>query len=241
MRALRRGGSQQGQSSHVVVHGPLARELLHISKNFATNLFGGVPGRLLKRCFDPLQAVLISPVLAFDNASRHQQQDRTRFKSHRLRVVRDMREETEGQAGRWQLRYPSVVAQERGRVSGIAVAHRANRLVVAADKRWTRADALGRIHDAAVDLERQLYHGLGFIDVVPGEQLGSGFPERVLGGGHDRLVLPMPARDVQQAEQNQMGGDADEIIEVPAATLTNVDGSNVSARDTRHRDGRHFR
>lgn len=82
-------------------------------------------------------------------------------------------------------------------------------------------------HDRAIHLQRQVHHGIGFIDVIGREKFMAGTAKGSLSCGNYAGILAMASGNVQKSEKHQMRSHPQEIIEVAAAALSTIDGRNL--------------
>lgn len=148
-----------------------------------------------------------------------------------------MGEKTEGKPGRSKFGDSGAIPKQSGSVSGIGIAECAEFFVVAREKRRTGVDAAADVDEMAIDIEAKLGHGVGFVDVGAREQLVPAIAEDFLRGGEELAVLLLDSGDVEEAEKNALGADADAVIEISGDALADKNGGNFSAVDARE-DGR---
>jgi hypothetical protein len=91
--------------------------------------------------------------------------------------------------------------------------------------------AAGVFDEAAIDAKVEFGHGLGFVNVRAGEQFGSEGAEDFLRGREKTAVLVAAAGNVEQAEEDALGADANGIVEISGNALAYEDGCNVRALD----------
>jgi hypothetical protein len=74
-------------------------------------------------------------------------------------------------------------------MSSIAVAERAEFLVVAPDEGRAGADAAGGLNDRAIYAKTEFSHGPRFVDVGAGKEFGPELAKDFLRGGQDAAVI----------------------------------------------------
>ena len=85
--------------------------------------------------------------------------------------------------------------------------------------------------EAAIDAEAEFGHGLGFVDVGAREKFGAQVAKDFLRGGEDAAIVLAASGDIEQAEQNALGADANGVVEISGNALADEDGGDVGAFD----------
>jgi hypothetical protein len=121
-------------------------------------------------------------------------------------------------------------------MSGIGEAECAEFFVITGEESGTRVDPTADIDEAAIDVEAELGHGVGFVDVRRSEELGSEGSEGFLRGDEKAAVVFAAPGDIQQADENAFGADADRVVEIACYAFADEQGTKLSAGD-RWKDG----
>ena len=109
-------------------------------------------------------------------------------------------------------------------MTGIDVPKRTESLFVAAHKGGTGAGFVGRLENRSIELKAKFDHCIGEVDVMFREHLGAYLAK---GSAHRRrnfLVSLLAIDTLEQCEQNLVGADAQEIVEIPVPSPSIIDG-----------------
>src|SRR5271157_1231740 len=115
-------------------------------------------------------------------------------------------------------------------MSSVGVADGAQCLVVATDKRWTRANSRRRPADGQVQLEAEFHHRIRLVDLRIGEALATQFVEGLPGRLDDGVVLFLASGYVQQPEDNTGRVGTQKAAHVAAYSLALDQAGNIGAR-----------
>src|SRR5208337_1667689 len=98
-------------------------------------------------------------------------------------------------------------------MSGVGVAYRAQRFVIASDESRAGTHSRGSPADGQVQLEAKLHHGVRLVDFWIREALAAKFVKGLPRRFDDRLVLSLASGDIQQAEDDAAWIGAQEAVE----------------------------
>src|SRR5437868_463354 len=96
-----------------------------------------------------------------------------------------MGEEAEREAGRFQSRDATAVAQQPRSVSSVSIADRTQILIVATDECRTTSHPADKLQNGPIDLMAKLNHRFGFIKVFARKELGRSSSKSALRGDED--------------------------------------------------------
>ena len=90
-------------------------------------------------------------------------------------------------------------------------------------------------NDGAVEFEAKFGHGVGFIHVLSRKQLRRTASKRLLSGGNDGAVIFQQSRHVEQAENDAVGRNSHEIMQVTTLAFTVISGGHLGGAKLRNR------
>ena len=134
--------------------------------------------------------------VAVDDATGDQQQGRSLWNSNRGCLSCRVREQAEGEARRGELSDTRRVVHETWCMSGIGVAECPEFFVITGDESGTGVDTTADIDESAIDVEAELGHGVGFVDVRRSKELGSEGSEDFLRGNEKAAVVFAASGDI---------------------------------------------
>src|SRR5271156_1799331 len=124
-----------------------------------------------------------------------------------------------------------MVAEKSGTVSRVGVAESPEALVIAADERRAGTDAAFNFHDAAVEPEAELGHGLGLVEILFAEQVAGQLVKNLLRGSENWLVILTASGDIEQPKQNAFGAHTEGVIEISGDAGSVGDSRDLCAID----------
>jgi hypothetical protein len=118
-------------------------------------------------------------------------------------------------------------------VSGVRVAHRSKRFVVAAEERSARTHSLGCAADALVQFLAEFHHCVGLVNLIIRKARRSFGLEGLACCRYDGTIFVAVSSDIEQAEDNALWARARKLVEVATYPMAVHQTRNFGACELR--------
>jgi len=151
-----------------------------------------------------------------------------------------MRKESERETCGSKLGDAGSVVQKSGSMSGVRVAKCTELLVIAGEERRTGMNSAADVDQSTIDPMAEFRHRIGFVNIGRRKELETKSAEHFLCGDQETAIVFAPSGNVEEADQNTLGTDANRIIEVSGNSFSNEYSGDISSFDLREDSGGRF-